>query len=129
MPLNGPTDDFGVAFNAEGSRGFFTSNRPGGLGDDDVYSFKVTSKFIRIAGKLLTSKSAGDVLPNTKVDLLTRDGKVVKTTTSDANGNFAFENLSAGNSYIVRLNDADPALQAKTKYYMADDKNNLVRVT
>jgi outer membrane protein OmpA-like peptidoglycan-associated protein/tetratricopeptide (TPR) repeat protein len=128
-PLNGATDDFGVAFNAEGSRGFFTSNRPGGLGDDDVYSFKVTSKFIRIVGKLLGSKSTGDILPNTKVDLLTKDGKFVKSATSDANGNFAFENLSAGDSYIVRLNDTDPGLEAKKKYYMADDKNNLIRVT
>ena len=128
-PLNGPTDDFEAIFNADASRGYFTSDRPGGLGDDDVYSFKVTSKFIRIAGILLGSKSTGDILPNTKVQLMTKDGKVLKTTTSDAKGNFTFENLSADNSYIVRLDESDPALQAKKKYYMADDKNNLVRVT
>lgn len=128
-PLNGSTDDFEAIFNADGSRGYFTSNRPGGMGDDDVYSFKVTSKFIRIAGKLLGSKTPNDILPNTKVELMTKDGKVVKTTTTDAQGNFTFENLSADNSYIIRLNDADPTIQAKSKYYMADDKNNLVRVT
>lgn len=128
-PLNSPTDDFNIVFNAEGSRGYFCSNRPGGKGDDDVYNFKVTSKFVNISGKLLASKSTGDVLSNTVVELLTRDGKPVKTTTTDAQGNFTFTNLSSDQSYIVRLNESDPGLAAKSKYYMADDKNKLVRVT
>ncbi|MEO5642321.1 MAG: OmpA family protein [Bacteroidia bacterium] len=128
-PLNSATDDFSISFNADASRGFFTSDRVGGMGDDDVYSFKVTSKFIRINGKLLTSKNATDILPNTKVELLTKDGRPVKTTTTDANGNFRFENLSADQSYIVRLDEKDPGIAGKPKYYMADDKDNLVRVT
>ncbi|CAN5337056.1 hypothetical protein BH09BAC5_BH09BAC5_13070 [soil metagenome] len=128
-PLNGPTDDFAIVFNAEGSRGYFTSNRSGGKGDDDVYSFKVTSKFIRVSGKLLASKNSSDILPNTKVELMTKNGKSVKTTTTDANGNFKFDNLSPDQSYIVRLDESDPSIAAKTKYYMADEKNVLVRVT
>jgi outer membrane protein OmpA-like peptidoglycan-associated protein len=128
-PLNSATDDFGISFNADMSRGFFTSDRVGGKGEDDVYSFKVTSKFIRISGKLLASKNTGDFLPNTKVELLNKNGKPVKTTTTDANGNFKFENLASDQSYLVRLNDSDPGIAAKKKYYMADDKNNLVRVT
>lgn len=128
-PLNCPFDDFNIVFNPEGSRGFFASNRPGGMGNDDIYSFKVTSKFIQISGKLLGSKNGTDILPNTKVELLTIDGKSVKTTTTDANGNFKFENLSADQSYIVRLDENDPGVNAKSKYYMSDDKNNLVRVT
>ena len=129
VPLNGPTDDFGIVFNADGSRGYFSSNRIGGKGDDDVYSFKVTSKFIQISGKLLTSKSSSDILPNTKVELLTKDGKSIKSTTTDGQGNFKFENLSADQSYIVRLNENDPTISSKKKYYMADEKNNLIRVT
>jgi outer membrane protein OmpA-like peptidoglycan-associated protein len=128
-PLNSATDDFGISFNADGSRGFFTSDRVGGMGDDDVYSFKVTSKFIRITGKLLTSKNQSDILPDTKVELLTKSGKPVKTTTTDANGNFKFENLSADQAYIVRLNETDPGIVARKKYYMADEKNNVMRVT
>ncbi|GAB4138331.1 MAG: hypothetical protein Fur0041_13310 [Bacteroidia bacterium] len=128
-PLNGPTDDFGITFNAENNRGYFTSDREGGKGSDDVYAFKVTSKFLRISGKLLSSKNTGDIMPNTRVDLLTKDGKLIKSTTSDAKGQFNFENLPADQSYIVRMNEDDPALGAKSKYYMADEKNNLVRVT
>lgn len=128
-PLNGSADDFNIVFNAEGSRGYFCSNRPGGAGDDDVYNFKVTSKFISISGKLLASKNTSDILSNTVVELLTKDGKLVKTATSDAQGNFHFDNLSSDQSYIVRLNESDPGVAAKSKYYMADDANKLVRVT
>lgn len=128
-PLNSSSDDFSVVFNAEGSRGYFSSNRPGGAGDDDVYNFKVTSKFLTISGKLLSSKNTGDVLPNTKVELLDKDGRVVKTATTDTQGNFKFDNLASDKSYLVRLDESDPGVAAKSKYYMADDKNKLVRVT
>jgi outer membrane protein OmpA-like peptidoglycan-associated protein len=127
-PLNSIADDFNIIFNTESNRGYFCSNRLGGKGDDDVYGFKVTSKFLVISGQLLSSKNLTDLMPNTKVDLLTKDGKLVRTTTTDAQGNFKFENLSADQSYIVRLNEEDPAVQAQKKYYMADE-NKLVRVT
>lgn len=129
VPLNGATDDFGMTFNEDGTRGYFTSDRAGGKGSDDVYSFKVTAAFVNIRGKLLASKSVNEIMPNTKVELLTKDGKLLKTTTTDAQGNFRFDNLPSDQNYIVRLNEEDPALQGKPKYYMADDKNNLVRVT
>jgi outer membrane protein OmpA-like peptidoglycan-associated protein len=128
VPLNGPTDDFGIIFNEEGTRGYFTSDRAGGKGLDDVYSFKVTAKFVNIRGTLLSSKNQNEILPDTKIELLTKEGKLVKTTTSDANGNFKFDNLSSDQNYIVRLNEEDPGL-TRAKYYMTDDKNNLVRVT
>jgi outer membrane protein OmpA-like peptidoglycan-associated protein/Tol biopolymer transport system component len=129
VPLNGPTDDFSVTFNEDASRGYFTSDRAGGLGSDDVYSFKVTSKFVNIRGTLLAGKSTSEIMPNTKVELLTKDGKLLKTSTTDAQGNFKFDNLPSDQNYIVRLNEDDPSLQGKPKYYMADDKNQLVRVT
>lgn len=128
VPLNGTTDDFGITFNEDGSRGFFTSDRVGGKGSDDVYSFKVTSKFVNIRGTLLAGKNSTEIVPNTKVELLTKDGKLVKTTTTDASGNFKFDNLASDQNYIVRLNEEDPGLQ-RSKYYMSDEQHKLVRVT
>ena len=43
FPINTLSDDFGVIFNPEGTCGFFSSDREGGLGGDDVYSFKKTA--------------------------------------------------------------------------------------
>ncbi|RMF23919.1 MAG: hypothetical protein D6765_12420 [Bacteroidetes bacterium] len=39
-PFNSPQDDIGIILDAEGKRGFFASNRPGGRGKDDIYAFK-----------------------------------------------------------------------------------------
>lgn len=39
-PFNSEADDFGLILNEEGDLGFFSSNRPGGLGRDDIYRFE-----------------------------------------------------------------------------------------
>jgi len=39
-PLNSPYDDFSIAFDKKQSYGFFSSNRPGGVGSDDIYAFR-----------------------------------------------------------------------------------------
>ena len=38
-PINSSYDDFGITFLANSSDGFFSSNRPGGKGSDDIYQF------------------------------------------------------------------------------------------
>ena len=40
-PINGPLDDFGFILDMDRKAGYFSSNREGGLGDDDVYSFRL----------------------------------------------------------------------------------------
>ena len=39
FPINTIADDFGIIFNEEGTCGYFTSDRIGGAGRDDIYSF------------------------------------------------------------------------------------------
>lgn len=39
-PFNSEKDDLGFVINAQGSRGYFSSNRDGGSGKDDVYFFE-----------------------------------------------------------------------------------------
>lgn len=38
-PFNSSEDDLGLILNARGTRGYLTSNRPGGMGGDDIYWF------------------------------------------------------------------------------------------
>lgn len=40
FPVNTPSDDFGLILNEEETFGYFSSNREGGVGRDDIYSFK-----------------------------------------------------------------------------------------
>jgi outer membrane protein OmpA-like peptidoglycan-associated protein/tetratricopeptide (TPR) repeat protein len=39
-PINGPSDDFAIAFAPGDKNGFFSSNRVGGVGNDDIYAFR-----------------------------------------------------------------------------------------
>lgn len=39
-PLNSYRDDFSISFRGSKNSGYFSSNRPGGKGDDDIYSFE-----------------------------------------------------------------------------------------
>ncbi len=48
MPLNGPADDFAVTFDTSSNRGFFSSNREGGMGSDDIYGFIVNGGFLEL---------------------------------------------------------------------------------
>lgn len=41
-PLNSSSDDFGLVLNSDGTCGYFTSDRPGGSGRDDIYNFVKT---------------------------------------------------------------------------------------
>lgn len=40
LPINSPYDDFSPVFDNKMTSGFFSSNRPGGLGSDDIYAFR-----------------------------------------------------------------------------------------
>ncbi len=41
FPINSANDDFGIVFNGLANSGVFTSNRKGGKGQDDLYSFRL----------------------------------------------------------------------------------------
>jgi hypothetical protein len=42
LPINSSRDDLGFIVDRSGKNGYFTSNRPGGAGGDDLYAFRLT---------------------------------------------------------------------------------------
>ena len=50
VPFNSEADDFGITINDEGKSGFFTSNRSGGEGKDDIYEFSTVDNIFRSSG-------------------------------------------------------------------------------
>lgn len=47
-PVNSTSDDFGICVEEEGASGFFSSNRAGGAGQDDIYYFEEIRSFVEI---------------------------------------------------------------------------------
>ncbi len=96
QPVNSPADDFGL-FLFKADRGFFTSNREGGKGDDDIYTFinedpdlKVVNYFL--AGITYTPRqdSTLEILANTRVSLLDQEGEVMQDFVTGNDGKFLF---------------------------------------
>ena len=85
MPINSPKDDFGMVFTVSNKKGFISSNREGGKGDDDIYEFRSKmseEKVTSLWGKIMLNKL--DAAANTQIKLINSKGQVVETTTTDA---------------------------------------------
>ncbi len=48
-PINTRYDDFGLITDGDGMTGYYSSNRPGGQGGDDVYSYKASTSIFSYA--------------------------------------------------------------------------------
>lgn len=48
VPINSEGDDFAIVFDGVNEKGLFTSNRKGGRGGDDIYTFDVTKSSLNI---------------------------------------------------------------------------------
>lgn len=128
-PLNSSHDDFGICFNEDENEGYFTSNRPGGKGKDDIYYFKSLKPKLFIAGKLLFSDNINDPVSGVKLVLLTDSGVIVSTTFTDKQGFFKFTNLPDDKIYFLKLDDTDTSIASFKKIYLADDKNVIRKKT
>ncbi len=127
--INSSTDDFGIVFYPGNKKGFFSSDRMGGKGSDDIFEFEITSDVIDIAGKILFTEDLSSPVANSKIYLMKEDGTVVLTSVTDSTGYFKFIGLSADEKYLVQLDENDPKLKNKNNYYMADETGKIIRKT
>jgi outer membrane protein OmpA-like peptidoglycan-associated protein len=86
IPLNSTADDFGIIFKSSVA-GYFSSNREGGVGDDDIYYFEDKKPGYKIvnyylAGKTVTRGGGQETaLGNTKIRIMEGDKQISETTT------------------------------------------------
>jgi len=97
-PLNSQQDDFGFIIQTDSLSGFFSSNRIGGQGADDIYAFKVSKVNLNV---IAYDGKTKNTIPETKVALLGMDGRVVDTKLADASGNVNFQVRPGLNYQIV----------------------------
>lgn len=64
-PVNSTQDDFGLVIDEKSGVGFFSSNRKGGQGDDDIYSFQQR----QVLQGLVLDKSTGLPINNAKIEI------------------------------------------------------------
>ncbi|WP_264538265.1 OmpA family protein [Flavobacterium sp. N1736] len=100
--VNSPQDDFAYVIDPVSRKGYFSSNKNGGQGSDDIYKFLETKKLqcIQELSGVITDAETGIILPESKITLY--ENQIVKNTTiSDASGTYYFP-VECGKMYNVR---------------------------
>lgn len=102
-PVNSKQDDFAFIINSESSKGFFSSNREGGIGNDDIYKLTETRKLLceQKLKATIVDLETSNVLENAKVTLLDEQFKVIAEVVSQADGSYTF-NVECNKKYYVR---------------------------
>jgi outer membrane protein OmpA-like peptidoglycan-associated protein/tetratricopeptide (TPR) repeat protein len=101
-PINSPMDDFGYYENLGTKEGFFTSNREGGKGDDDIYSFTVPECEQTVEG-VVKDQDTEEPIVGAKVTLLDADGNELNQLVVGVNGTYKFEKLECEKEYLIRI--------------------------
>jgi outer membrane protein OmpA-like peptidoglycan-associated protein/tetratricopeptide (TPR) repeat protein len=128
LDLNSSGDDFGITF-LNDTLGYFSSNRIGGKGDDDIYLYEFSSKSMIISGTVLLTEKAGSYAKNKKVILFDGKGVAVDSTNTNERGFFQFKNLDSEKRYLAVLAETDPSLFGKARYFLAENDSVIHRVS
>ncbi|MBL0308144.1 MAG: carboxypeptidase regulatory-like domain-containing protein [Bacteroidetes bacterium] len=94
-PVNTNADDFNYIINRDNKQGYLSSNRPGGQGDDDIYSF--TKKGIVVNG-MVYDVSTGEPISEASVIMIEEDNIKGKAQ-SGKEGEFTFPAIP-GKKYV-----------------------------
>jgi len=95
--INSVSDDFGIFFTSFPKEGFLTSNREGGVGDDDIYYFedrtpkpKVVNVFLNVTTKERRDDGSEVILPQTRVTLYDGNNKMAGGDNTNTRGQTRF---------------------------------------
>ncbi len=107
-PINSPADDFSIVFNMdEPEQGLFASNRPGGKGKDDIYSFVVPPVYFTLEGTVTDDRSL-QPLAGAKVLIVGTNGRALEDNT-DEKGFYSFNKnqISVNTTYDILVTKRD----------------------
>ncbi|WP_405379755.1 OmpA family protein [Maribacter sp. LLG6340-A2] len=102
-PVNSEQDDFSFIINEKTKTGFFASNRKGGMGSDDIYSFKETEEIVLECQKeingIIRVKDSDTVLEGARITLYDDENNKVAESISSEVGTFSLTRSCNGGVY------------------------------
>lgn len=105
-PINSSKDDFGYYENLGTREGFFTSNRDGGKGDDDIYSFKIPECLQDLTG-IVMDEATKALITGATVRLFDESGKAIDEMIVGDDGKYSFKDLICDKEYLIRVEKPD----------------------
>jgi outer membrane protein OmpA-like peptidoglycan-associated protein len=110
-PVNSSSDDFAYYESYQSQQVYFSSNRSGGKGSDDIYSFAIPDCQQLVRG-VVKDKATAALLSNASVLLLDGNGNELSRKAIGSDGRFEFT-LDCEKTYLVR---------GEKESYTADEK-------
>lgn len=125
VPFNSPADDFGIIYNTD-STGYFSSDREGGKGGDDIYHFldetpktKTFNYFLAIDVAVEDTVTQEDIpLPKSKVEIyegtiasIKKGNKPIHTFTADAKGHIKEFPVKTKTDYVIKAGNSVSKIQ------------------
>lgn len=106
LPVNSEVDDFAFIIDDMKDRGFFSSNREEGRGDDDIYSFlALPGLYIHCTHEVsgvVKSQSTGEPLPGATVELRDHTGEVLETIiASSVDATYTLNKALCDSTFVV----------------------------
>jgi peptidoglycan-associated lipoprotein len=100
-PVNSGYDDFGIAVRIPGEEGYFSSNRPGGKGGDDIYHFYRRILLFTVSGHV---KDNMNLLSMEGVQvMLIRDESDTIVSLTDKHGFYQFDTSGVLEDHVYEL--------------------------
>jgi outer membrane protein OmpA-like peptidoglycan-associated protein/tetratricopeptide (TPR) repeat protein len=122
--VNSSKDDFAYLINTKNRIGFFSSNRDGGKGFDDIYQFletkRLTPKCKPELNGTVTELTSGLPMANAKITLYDDMHKSIATTESDDKGYYSFP-VESQKTFSVRAEKEDYTTTEKTVTIKPDE--------
>jgi len=126
-PINSSYNDFGILFDGTNNRGYFTTDRPGGRGLDDIWSFRVPPLKFIIAGTI-TDVDDGSALSNVAVKLTGTDGSSIEIK-SDELGYYEFDQVAGSSERYIKGETSYTLMVTKEGYLSGKGQETTLDLT
>ncbi len=126
FPMNSSKDDFGIIFKGKKDEGYFSSNRDGGKGGDDIWTFSVPPLLFDLEG-FVTDKADGRAIANASILITGSDGTNFPVKTDDK-GHYTTKLAPETNYSVGCETDENTKNAAGMKYLANDDKGKFTTV-
>ncbi|MEZ4811738.1 MAG: OmpA family protein [Allomuricauda sp.] len=121
-PINGANDDFAFIIDSDSKKGYFSSNREGGVGDDDIYEFVEKEPLVLDCIQPITGtvrdRISNEVLASATVMVIDEENNEVSSTITDSKGNYVLQlDCSKGNFVRASRDGYVPAEEYLNRSY------------
>ncbi len=133
IPINSSYDDFSFIINGKTRQGYFTSNRPQGKGEDDIYTFKqetaITNCSYKIEG-VVKDLDTDLIIKDAAINIFNEDGEWLNRFNTGSDGQFLIQLTKCNRNYKLEATKKDYSKDFVEIVFQKDKKvyNEVLRI-